>query len=113
LALAAWQRGGAATGQATSGWFNLNQSGGQSDMHAVEWRSGVASLGEKLCFWTLVGASDNDVLYVPEGIIEVKLPASSATFRGNPTSMDQMMAVLLRRYLLGGIIRESCVGQRN
>jgi hypothetical protein len=52
----------------------------------------------------LSGAGDDIVLYVPGGIIEVKLSTPRAIFgKKNPRSMDRLM-VLLHCYLLGDII---------
>jgi hypothetical protein len=60
-------------------------------------------------FRPLARSGDGGFSYVLEGIIEVKLQAHSANLWGKPRSMDQMMAALLRYFLLGASILEVCI----
>jgi hypothetical protein len=76
---------------------------GRFNVHDAGRNFGVADPGENPRFWPLAGASDGNVLCVLEGLVEVKLPVLSTTLRGNPKSLDKMMAMTLRRSLLKGI----------
>jgi hypothetical protein len=63
----------------------------------------VVDLGENSWFRPLVRAGDGDILCILECVIEVNLPVLFATFRGNPRSLDTIMAMPLHRFSLGGI----------
>jgi hypothetical protein len=57
---------------------------GQSNVHDIGWIL-VADPGENPRFRPLAGDGDGDVLYVLEGIIDVKLQGPSANLQGETT----------------------------